>query len=160
MGGAIAALLAADTPPPALVLLAPYLVVPALVRAVGPLHPLVAAGAPWIRSRGESSILDPVASAASRGYGVVTPHLLHELAAVVRRARRALPRVTCPTRVVQSRRDNRIAPGTALSAFARLGAADKELVWLDGSAHVITVDYEKEKVFALVDDWISSRCPA
>jgi len=154
MGGALSVLLAADTPPPALVLLAPYLAVPPLVRLVGALSPVAGRLAPWIRTGGEDSIRDPVASAASRGYGVVAPHLLRELARVVRCARAALPRVTAPTRVVQSRHDNRIAPAAADAAFARLGALVKELVWLEGSAHVITVDYEKARVFALVEEWI------
>jgi carboxylesterase len=155
MGGAIATLLAADAPPPALVLLAPYVAAPRLVRVIGALSPLVERVAPWLRSRGEGSILDPVAAAASRGYGVVAPHLLRELAHVADRAWDALPRITSPTRLVQSRRDNRIAPAVAASAFSRLGAADKDLVWLDRSAHVITVDYEREKVFALVEEWIA-----
>lgn len=154
MGGALGVLLAADAPPPALVLLAPYLSMPRVARTVGALHAIAGRVTPWIRSRSDASIRDPDARAASRGYGVVAPHLLRELARVADRARAALPRVTAPTRLVQSRLDNRIAPAAARSAFAALGAARKDIVWLDGCGHVITVDREKERVYALVTEWI------
>jgi carboxylesterase len=107
-----------------------------------------------LRSRGEASILDPAAAAASRGYGAVTPRLLRELSRIVDRATAALPRVRTPTLAIHSRRDNRVPVAAAEAAFARLGAREKEIVWLDGSAHVITVDYEKERVYDLVADWV------
>ncbi len=154
MGGALSVLLAAERPPPRLVLLAPYLAVPPLVRTIGRLHPLAARLTPWLRSRSDASILDPAARQASRGYGVVAPHLLRELTRVVDQAVAALPRVSSPTRVIHSRRDNRIAPAAAAAAFARLGATQKELVWLDASGHVISVDREKARVFTLVADWL------
>ncbi|MBV9878855.1 MAG: alpha/beta fold hydrolase [Gemmatirosa sp.] len=154
MGGAIAAILAAESPPPALVLLAPYVAMPRHMRLAAALHPLVTLAAPWIVSRNPRSIRDPAARVASRGYGVVAPRLLPELATVVARARRALPRITSPTRVVASRLDNRVPAAAAAAAFARLGAATKELVWLEESGHVITVDVEKARVFDLVGEWI------
>jgi carboxylesterase len=58
---------------------------------------------------------------------------------------------------VHARHDNRISPASAAAAFARLGAPQKELVWLEHSGHVITVDYEKERVCRLVSDWIAPR---
>ncbi|AHG88054.1 putative esterase [Gemmatirosa kalamazoonensis] len=157
MGAALAVVLAADAPPPALVLLAPYLSAPPVVRVIGALHRVLGLLAPWLRTRGEGSIHEPVARAASRGYGVVTPRLVSQLGRVVHRARAALPRVAAPTLVVLSRRDNRVAPAAALSALARLGGAPAEVVWLEGSGHVITVDYEKERVYALVAAWIDEH---
>jgi carboxylesterase len=158
MGGALATALVADAPPnerpDRLVLLAPYLATPRAIRAAAAAHGLVALVAPWIESRNPRSIRDAAARAASRGYGVVAPHLLRELVRVVARGRRALAHVDVPTFVVHSRLDNRIAPAAATAAFARLGAADKTLTWLDGSGHVITVDHERERVYALVTDWL------
>ena len=46
---------------------------------------------------------------------------------------------------------------TAQAAIARLGTAQKEIAWLDHSGHVVTVDYEKEHVFALVRAWMDRR---
>jgi carboxylesterase len=154
MGGALSAILAADAPPTSLVLLAPYVAMPPVARVAGALHPLVGLVAPWVVTRNPRSIHDAAARTASRGYGVTAPHLLRELARVVDRAVAALPRVTAPTRVVQSREDNRISVAAAERAFASLGAATKELVWIDGCGHVITVDFAKERVNALVEEWI------
>lgn len=161
MGGALSVALVAeaarDARPDALVLLAPYLAVPGDVRLAAAAHRAVALVAPWIESRNPRSIRDPAARAASRGYGVVAPRILRHLVATVDRARAALPRVTVPTFVILSRLDNRVAPSTATAAIARLGATDKEIVWLDRSGHVITVDHERERVFALVTDWLARR---
>jgi len=161
MGGALAVDVIADASPAerpdALVLLAPYLVVPRAIRAAAAAHPLVALVAPWIESRNPRSIRDPAARVASRGYGVVAPRVLRHLVTAVDRARRALPRVSVPTFVVVSRLDNRVAPAAAEAAIARLGATEKAIAWLDRSGHVITVDYERERVFALVSDWLARR---
>jgi carboxylesterase len=81
---------------------------------------------------------------------------LRELTRIVARARRALPRVAAPTRVVQSRLDNRISVVAATRAFTLLGTADKEIVWLDGSGHVITVDHERGRVEDLVASWVAA----
>ena len=59
-----------------------------------------------------------------------------------------------PTLVVQSRHDNRIPPDAAARAFEMLGAPVKELAWTDIGGHVITVDVGRERVFALVEDWL------
>jgi carboxylesterase len=157
MGGALSAILAAERPPTSLVLLAPYVVVPRLERVAGLLHPLFALVAPWVVTRNPRSIHDAAARAASRGYGVTAPHLLRELTRVVDRAAAALPRITAPTRVVHSRADNRIPAAAAARAFATLGAPCKDLQWVDGCGHVITVDFAKERVFDLAQSWIE-RC--
>lgn len=64
-----------------------------------------------------------------------------------RRARRALPSVTCPTLIVHARQDHTAHPDNAKVIHNEIGAADKELVWLDRSYHVITVDLEREEVY-------------
>jgi len=56
--------------------------------------------------------------------------------------------------MIQSREDNRISQSAAQHAFDRLGAPDKQLVWLAGAGHVITVDYGREHVFDLLTDWL------
>jgi carboxylesterase len=88
---------------------------------------------------------------------VFTPAALRALRVTVRRAFALLPRVAAPTLVIQSREDNRITPTDARRAFDRIGAPDKELVWIEGAAHVITVDYGRERVFAMVGDWLAGR---
>lgn len=158
MGGAIAVRLAAENEAiPALGLLAPYLTMPARISLPARFARLWGFAAPYVRAldpAGPRSIRDPAESERSLAYGVFTPTALHALYVTVRRAWAALPNVSAPTLVIQSREDNRIAPADAQRAFDRLGAREKELVWTTGSGHVITVDYGKDRVFDLLADWL------
>lgn len=158
MGGALAAALASDRRGiPALVLLAPYLGVPGLVRWLGRAHRLLDPVVPYFGGRGERSVRDDRERPKSRAYGYFSAGILRELTCVVERGVSALPAIESPTLLIQSRGDNRIAPDVAERAFQLLGAKEKELVWLDGSAHVITVDFEREQVFALTARWLEER---
>lgn len=158
MGGALATIVAAATPGlAALVLTAPYLGMPLSLRVLARVHRIAAVGWPWVRGRGSASIRDRAEAARNLAFGVTTPALVAELRLVVREAWAALPRVTAPTLIVQSRRDNRIAPDVAVRALARLGASDKHLAWIDDGAHIITVDFGRERVSAAVVDWLAAH---
>ena len=161
MGGALAALLAADDTYRArvlsLTLLAPYLEMPRPVRRLAVSHRLLSLAVPYADARGERSIHDPVEAARSVSYGIVTPRLLNELLGVSIRAREALPRVSAPVLYMQSRLDNRLTSHGAESAFARLGSAEKRLEWLDGCGHIVTVDYGRARVFEEVTRWLEAH---
>jgi carboxylesterase len=160
MGGALGILLAAETPTmPALALVAPYVSIPRRARLVARFHPFWKLVTPYFRSGGERSILDPVERAKALGYGVLTPRLLFELSRVVRRVQVSLPRVRVPTLVIHGLNDERIPPDAAAREYARLGAAEKELVWMETGGHVLTVDYGRDRVIELVIDWLA-RHPA
>jgi carboxylesterase len=143
--------------PDAMVLLAPYLSMRPRAERLAILHRMVSAFASYLPSREAGSILDPAERARNRGFGVVTPRLLHELRRVVQRARRALPAVMQPTLVIQSRNDNRIDASAAVECFERLGATEKRFVWTEGSGHVITVDHGRERVLTLTGEWLLAR---
>ena len=160
MGGALGIVLAAETPTmPALALVAPYISVPRRARFVARFHHLWEFVTPYFRSGGERSILDPTERAQALGYGVLTPRLLFELSRVVRRVQVSLPRVRVPTLVIHGRNDERIPPDAAAREYARLGAPEKELVWMDQGGHVLTVDYGRARVIELILDWLA-RHPA
>jgi carboxylesterase len=165
MGGALATALAAEEradgrdPLPALALIAPYLSMPNWVRRLAVLHPAWGVVSPYVRGRGERSIHDPEEQPRNLAYGVCTPRLLHELLRVVRLARAAASKVSAPTLLVQSRLDNRIPPEACERAFA-LFRGPKELVWLERCGHVITVDFERERVFDEVTRWLDAHVPA
>lgn len=155
MGGAIAAILAAERERVvALALVAPYVELPPRLRRLVKHHQLVRVVAPVVRGNSERSILDPDERARSLGYRAMTPWLARELAWIAERARGALPRIRIPTLVAQSRGDNRLAAAVAERAFAALGARDKELFWIDGAGHVITVDYGRDKVINAIAVWL------
>ncbi|MEP6491583.1 MAG: alpha/beta fold hydrolase [bacterium] len=160
MGGALAGQLAADNPDlPALGLLAPYLAMPQRIERFARLAWLWGPIIPVVRSGDGISVLDPDERERSLAYGVFTPSALTALRITMRRAVQALPAVTAPTIMVQSRSDNRISVADAERAFALLGAAEKRLEWITGAAHVITVDYGKDRVAALLSGWMERRTP-
>lgn len=162
MGGALAAILAAETPDtPALVLMAPYLDMTPRAK--------LAAATQWVwngaagarKSNSPGSILDPAERAKSLGYGgVYSGRLLYELWRLGAMARRSLALVTAPTLLIQSRTDPRVASSVAENAFAAIGAEEKKLLWVEGSGHVITVDYGRAMVFEEVKGWIAAHTPA
>ena len=163
MGGAIASILAAEIADeggdlPALVLMSPYLDASLVVRRVARWHHTLGLGTTYLVARGgERSVHDEVERAKTLSYRVTTPRLLHELVSLADRARDALGRIAAPTLIIQSREDNRIAPEVAERAQAALGARQKRLVWVEGCGHVITVDFGRERVFALVREWLGAH---
>ncbi|MGZ8470666.1 MAG: alpha/beta hydrolase, partial [Gemmatirosa sp.] len=162
MGAALCAVLAAETPDAsALVLLAPYVTAPRVVRAVARTHLALGLVLPYLDSGGgAASIHDPEARAQALGYGVVTPRLLRELGRIVDAAHAVLPDVQAPTRVVLSRRDNRVAAEAAAIAAQRIGSRTRDVLWLEASGHVIAVDRERARVFAATREWLATHCAA
>ena len=155
MGGALAARLASqEEGVSSLVLVSPYLSMPARISWAASLHSILTLFTPYVGGRPNRSIHDPVARAKSLGFGVTTPRLVRELREVARRGREALPNLRVPTLMLQSREDNRIAPSDASAAFAAIGAPNRELIWLKGCGHVITVDLERGRVFAATRAWL------
>ncbi len=158
LGGALALTLAATRDDiGALVALAPYVAMPARVRTLARTSRLWGPLLPYISSRGKGSIRDPVAASRALGHRLMTPAGLRAIADVADHGNDSLGGVRTPTLVIQSRGDNRISQQAAEEAFSRLGAADKRLVWTEGAGHVITVDFGKDRVFALTADWLQGH---
>jgi len=158
MGGAIAVLLAAEARDiSALVLLAPYLGMPRVLRLAAATHWAWGRLAGELNGRSPRSIHDPIEREKNLAYGAVTGRALFELSRVMTRARKALPQVTAPTLIVQSREDPRVSPDIAEYALEKLGAKEKRLVWTEGAGHIITVDYGRERVFSEAEKWLHAH---
>lgn len=158
MGGALAVKLAADrSDVQALVLLAPYLDMPTLVRRMAETSSWWGWLLPYFSSRGAESIHDAQAASRGLGHGIMTPEMLHALQQTVAAGVQALPHVKVPTLVIQSREDNRITPESAERAYRLLGSPQKRFVWTKGAGHVITVDYGHQRVFELTADWLERQ---
>lgn len=158
MGGALAVQVAAESPGlPALGLVAPYLAMPKHIARAARWSRVWGLFSPVVRSSEGQSILDPVEQERNLAYGVFTDAALRALRETMRRAAAALPRVAAPTLLIQSREDNRISVADTEREFARLGAAEKRLEWISGAAHIITVDYGRERVNAALADWMDAH---
>lgn len=158
MGGALAVQVAAATRDlPALALVAPYLAMRPRALRLARTSRLWGVFVPAFGSSEGFSIRDPDERKKSLAYGAFTAGALRALHATVQRAVTALPRVAAPTLVIQSREDNRISVADAERAFARLGAREKRLEWITGAAHIITVDYGRERVIELLASWMEGK---
>jgi len=153
MGADLALELESARPVPALVLLAPYIAMPAIARLGATLWPFFQWVIPIIYTRDRRSLHDPEAGAKSLAYGYTSPRLLSELWNVVRHARRHLAQVRSPTLIVHSRQDNRVAAADVGAAAALIEYPVKSIQWVSGCGHVLAADYCKDTVATLVIDW-------
>src|SRR4051812_12672851 len=157
MGGAIATVLAAQFEIAALILIAPYLGMPLQLRLAAATHWLWGRAAGEVNARNPRSIFDPIEREKNLAYGAVTGRALSQLWRVARRARAALPSVMAPTLIIQSREDPRVSTRVAESALQLLGAPEKRLVLTEGSGHIITVDYGRQRVLTEVESWLTAH---
>lgn len=97
------------------------------------------------------------AGAAEIAYDRLPTGAAHQMLLFIRRARAALPNVHCPILVIHSKSDHTVHPGNARVIFDTVASEDKEVVWLDNSYHVITLDVDKQEVFERTYDFIKQR---
>ncbi|MGI9140574.1 MAG: alpha/beta hydrolase [Gemmatimonadaceae bacterium] len=158
MGGAIAAIIAADDRRlPALVLLAPYVGMPGSVATAALTHRVWGRFAGQFGASSVRSILDPEERAKNLAYGVTTAGSIHQLYRITRMARAALRSIKAPTLIMQSRHDNRVAGKVAEYAYRTIPASDKRLVFVERGGHILTVDHDRELVATSVRDWFTAH---
>lgn len=58
-----------------------------------------------------------------------------------------LGEIKAPILIFQAKEDHTVHPGNAEVIFKAVGSQDKQIVMLDNSYHVITVDFDKQTVF-------------
>jgi carboxylesterase len=157
MGGALAIILASELRFDVMVLLTPFVRLSRKGARIAAFHRVISLVVPYLRSRSDSSILDPDARRRALGRGVMTPRLAHELSVIVDQAWRAAPQIQSPTLVINSRQDPRITVPDAESAFARLGSGEKTLKWATKSGHVLSVDFDRDWVASEIRNWLESH---
>ncbi|MCR4339096.1 MAG: alpha/beta fold hydrolase [Gemmatimonadaceae bacterium] len=158
MGGALAAIIAANAPRlPALVLLAPYVGMPRSLAVAARLHRLWGPFVGQFKAQNDLSIHDPEERAKNLAYGVTTASAIRQLLEVTRTARKALRSITAPTLILQSWNDNRVSRKIARYAYSKIPANEKRLTFVERGGHIITVDHDREFVAAVVRDWFASH---
>jgi len=65
--------------------------------------------------------------------------------------------IRCPALIFGSRQDHVVNPANATYAYEHIGSADKDLVWLERSYHVATLDYDKEIIFERTNKFIEQH---
>ena len=73
---------------------------------------------------------------------------------LIRHVSRQLPHVTQPLLIVQSRAEKTVVPASAQFIYDHVRTDCKKLVWLEKSGHIVTLDSERETVFAEIDQFL------
>ena len=150
MGGVVALLLASYLPVKGVVsMAAPYdIAIPWRERVLALFRPFI--------PKGEGRVFDPKGFEGRVAYPVNPARSVLELEAMLGVLRQALPRVQAPALVLHSRDDLYVPPHNAEQIFAALRSPQKQLVWVEGSSHVVTLDAARETVFRTVGDFVHS----
>jgi carboxylesterase len=75
----------------------------------------------------------------------------------IKKVRSSLASVTSPILVMHGRNDHTVHPGNAQLIYEGVSSRDKELVWMERSYHVITLDYDREEVLRRTTEFIKER---
>ncbi len=81
----------------------------------------------------------------------------HQLLVLIKNVRRNLDLIKAPILIMHSRHDTTAPPPSAQIIFDSVGSADKQLIWLDNSNHVITVDHDRARVLQATYDFINQH---
>lgn len=82
---------------------------------------------------------------------------IHGLIALISETMKLLPELCKPLLVVQSRADHTVIPDSAAYIYNSAGSREKSLFWLEASGHLVTLDCEREKVFAKIAAFLSAE---
>ncbi|SFS32047.1 alpha/beta hydrolase [Marininema halotolerans] len=72
----------------------------------------------------------------------------------IRYLRPRLPEVKVPALVVQAEKDETVIPKSASYIYEAIGSEVKDIRWFANSGHIITVDKERERLFAEINAFV------
>lgn len=157
MGGLLVSLLAAEHPDrvASLVLCAPALRL-ARRRAVMMGLSRLSVFSPRLRffTKRPSELTDPLMRRRIPCIGRTPSLAAAEFRKVQGWARQALPRVSAPAMIIYSEKDHTVAPSAALECAERIGSRPVRMVRLERSAHILTLDVERDRVVAEIERFI------
>jgi carboxylesterase len=111
----------------------------------------------WHHSSGELDLTDPEAEDRLSFYRRVPVVFGQEVRRLLREARESLAQIQVPVLIMQGRCDRTIPADSAQILFDSLATEDKEIVWWSNSGHAITVDSEREAVWARAYSFIAAH---
>nr|MBC7244466.1 alpha/beta fold hydrolase [Chloroflexota bacterium] len=121
------------------------------------LLPIIKHFVKWHHSSGELDLTDPNAKDRVFFYRRVPLVFGEQVNHLLREARASLGQVKVPVLIMQGRCDRTIPADSAQIIFDSLGTDDKEIVWWSNSGHAITVDSEREAVWARAYSFITAH---
>lgn len=91
----------------------------------------------------------------SVGYCETPLSSLSSLVELIEQVDRLLPTIKIPLLIVQARWEHTVQPRSATHIYDKVGSSEKQLVWLEKSGHVVTLDVERELVFQHIIHFLS-----
>jgi carboxylesterase len=161
-GGTLALLLATRRPVERLVLLAPFLAI--RYSSLIPIRPAtylryLARVMPDIPRR-LPAVRDPEARRSATAAGHFRTFSIHATLSaleLIDEVIRLVPTITVPTLIIQGELDTVVNPARASWLHGNLGSSRKNLVRFPRSDHLVALDRERERVIALVKDFVLDR---
>jgi carboxylesterase len=101
---------------------------------------------------------DPEQQAEHVSYPAYPVRAVAALRAVITASTEALPRITAPALLVHSHADTAVAEANLTFIAEHIGTADKEILWLERSGHVVTEEAERDLLFARVNAFVARVC--
>jgi carboxylesterase len=77
-----------------------------------------------------------------------------ELSLLIDAMHQALPQVKVPVLLIHSHDDDYVLQGSMQNIYDHLGTQNKQMMWVEGSGHVITEEPQREKVFKAAGEFI------
>jgi len=119
--------------------------------------PLVQPFMRWVTTDIESDLTDSQAHRGLWSYNRLPTSAVVSLRQLLRLVRRELSRVRVPALIMQGACDHHIPYDSAQVIYDGLCSTDKEIVWWPNSGHAITVDSEREAIWARAYAFISTH---
>lgn len=136
---------------PGLVSIAGFLLTKDPRRVLAPLISKVLKSVPGVGN----DICDP--NGRELCYDKVPTAATYSMLRFVRGVRERLPEVRSPILVMHSHNDHTAHPDNAQLIHDKTSSDDKQLVWLDRSYHVLTLDHDRQEVYERTYEFIKAR---
>ena len=106
----------------------------------------------------EDDTQDPAVRAKHPGYARTPTRAARSLILdLLPHVRADLVTIQTPTLLLQSCGDHTIPPDSMPIIYEALGTADKRQVWLDRGGHLVLEDYDHDRAFQLIGDFITRQ---
>jgi len=112
----------------------------------------------WYQPASEDNDLgDPTALLSLHSYARRPTVCLESLLRFLRLLERELPEIRVPLLILHGRRDRTVPVANAPFILQTVRSPDKQLRWFERSGHAITVDLERQDVYAVTRQWLDAH---
>ena len=126
------------------------------LEVAGRLPPALTGLLPIIGKSGDGSdVRDPEIRRLNPAYPVLPLAGVVELTRLMREVRRRLEHVSCPLLVIHGRQDHTAPPASAAEIVARASSADKQLLMVADSYHLVAHDVDRVRVAAAIREFLA-----